>query len=57
MCAEGNPFRCHRSLVADALLARNIKAFHISSKKSAREHVLTSFAKVRGRKVTYPEQP
>jgi uncharacterized protein (DUF488 family) len=54
MCAEGNPFRCHRSLVADALLVRNVKPLHISSKKSSREHVLTSFAKVRGRKITYP---
>ncbi len=55
MCAEGNPFRCHRSLVADALLVRHVKALHISSKKSSREHVLTPFAKVKGRSITYPE--
>lgn len=54
MCAEGNPFRCHRSLVADALLVRHVKALHISSKISSREHVLTPFAKVKGRKITYP---
>ncbi len=54
MCAEGNPFRCHRSLVSDALLLRHVKALHISSKISAREHVLTPFAKVEGRKITYP---
>jgi uncharacterized protein (DUF488 family) len=54
MCAEGNPFRCHRSLVADALLVQHVKALHISSKISTREHVLTPFAKVRGRKITYP---
>lgn len=54
MCAEGNPFRCHRSLVADALLVRHVKALHISSKISAREHVLTPFAKVKGKKITYP---
>ncbi|MDE1763285.1 MAG: DUF488 domain-containing protein [Thaumarchaeota archaeon] len=54
MCAEGNPFRCHRSLVADALLVRHVKALHISSKISAREHVLTPFAKVSGKKITYP---
>lgn len=54
MCAEGNPFRCHRSLVADALMVRHVKALHISSKISAREHVLTPFAKVRGQKITYP---
>ena len=54
MCAEGNPFRCHRSLVADALLVRHIKTLHISSKISAREHVLTPFAKVKGHSITYP---
>jgi uncharacterized protein (DUF488 family) len=54
MCAEGNPFRCHRSLVADALLVRHVKALHISSKISAHEHALTPFAKVKGRKITYP---
>lgn len=54
LCAEGNPFRCHRSLVADALMARNVKALHIASKISAREHVLTQFAKVRGHEITYP---
>lgn len=53
MCAEGNPFRCHRSLVADALLVRHVKALHISSKASAREHVLTPFAKIDGKKITY----
>lgn len=54
MCAEGNPFRCHRSLVADALLVRHVKALHISSKISARQHILTPFAKVNGKKITYP---
>jgi len=54
MCAEGNPFRCHRSLVADVLLVRHVKGLHISSKISAREHVLTPFAKVKGKKITYP---
>jgi uncharacterized protein (DUF488 family) len=54
MCAEGNPFRCHRSLVSDALLVRHIKALHISSKISAREHIITPFAKVEGHNITYP---
>lgn len=54
MCAEGNPFRCHRSLVADALVIRKILALHISSKKSTRAHILTPFAKVRRKKITYP---
>jgi uncharacterized protein (DUF488 family) len=54
MCAEGNPFRCHRSLVADALSVRKVHVFHISGKTSAREHTLTEFAKVDGTKIIYP---
>lgn len=55
MCAEGNPYRCHRSLVADALTARGIRAIHISSRKPGRLHTLTPFARVKGTEVTYPE--
>jgi uncharacterized protein (DUF488 family) len=54
MCAEGNPFRCHRSLVADALTVRGVRVLHISSRQRAREHTLTPFAKVDGTRVTYP---
>ncbi|MDG6901919.1 MAG: DUF488 domain-containing protein [Nitrososphaerota archaeon] len=54
MCAEGNPYRCHRSLVADALTARGIRTIHISSKKSGRLHALTPFAKVDGSRIAYP---
>ncbi len=54
MCAEGNPFRCHRSLVADALTVRGVRVWHISSRKSAREHTLTPFAQVEGTRITYP---
>lgn len=54
MCAEGNPFRCHRSLVADALTVRGVRVLHISSRKSARGHRLTPFARVEGTQVTYP---
>ncbi len=54
MCAEGNPFRCHRSLVADALAVRRVRVLHISSKKSAREHKVTPFARVDGTRITYP---
>jgi uncharacterized protein (DUF488 family) len=54
MCAEGNPFRCHRSLVADALTVRKVHVFEISAKTSAREHALTKFARVHGTKITYP---
>ena len=54
MCAEGNPFRCHRYLVADALTVRKVRLLHISSRASAREHTLTRFADVKGKKITYP---
>ncbi len=54
MCAEGNPLRCHRSLVADALAVRGVTVLHISSRKSAKEHRLTPFAQVEETRITYP---
>lgn len=54
MCAEAVPWRCHRSLVADALLIRDWRVVDIIGPTSAREHKLTSFAKVQGRQITYP---
>jgi uncharacterized protein (DUF488 family) len=54
MCAEAVPWRCHRSLVADALLVRGIRALEIVSKAAPKEHKLTPFADVRGTKITYP---
>jgi len=54
MCAEAVPWRCHRSLVADALTARGAHVEHISSAKSATPHRLTSFAEINGTRVTYP---
>ena len=54
MCAEGVPWRCHRSLIADALLARGIQASEITSGVRARPHVLTPWAHVAGPHVTYP---
>jgi uncharacterized protein (DUF488 family) len=54
MCAEALPWRCHRSLVADALSARGIAVEHIMSKGSRRPHAYTSFAKTQDGKVTYP---
>jgi uncharacterized protein (DUF488 family) len=54
MCAEGNPYRCHRSLVADALTVRGIRVIHISSMKPGRLHTLTPFAKVKGYRIMYP---
>jgi uncharacterized protein (DUF488 family) len=58
MCAEAVPWRCHRSLVADALSVRDISVIEILSEKDYRSHKLTSFARVEGTRVTYPpEQP
>ncbi len=54
MCAEAVPWRCHRSLVADALTARGIEAAEIVSETKATPHKLTSFAKVDQWEVTYP---
>jgi|SRR5579885_2632040 len=54
MCAEAVPWRCHRSLVGDALVIRNIAVEDIISEKSCQPHNLTSFAKVDGDTITYP---
>jgi uncharacterized protein (DUF488 family) len=54
MCAEAVPWRCHRSLVADALLARGLGACEIASPTRLSPHRLTPFAKVEGTTVTYP---
>lgn len=54
MCAEGVPWRCHRSLVADALTVQKWKVFHIQSRKTAKLHKKTSFLRVRKGMITYP---
>ena len=54
MCAEAVPWRCHRSLVADALDARGIAVVEILSGTNHRMHKLTPFARVEGERVTYP---
>lgn len=54
MCAEALPWRCHRSLVADALLARGLAVEHIMTANSRKPHTFTPFAKVEGEVVTYP---
>jgi uncharacterized protein (DUF488 family) len=54
MCAEAVPWRCHRSMVADALTVRGIEVEHITSVAPASPHKLTSFASVEGERVTYP---
>jgi uncharacterized protein (DUF488 family) len=55
MCAEAVPWRCHRSLIADALLIRGMRVEHIMSPKSRKVHSLTPFAKVQGTTISYPE--
>jgi uncharacterized protein (DUF488 family) len=54
MCAEAVPWRCHRSLVADALIVRGIPVIEILSEASYRTHKLTLFARVTGTQITYP---
>jgi uncharacterized protein (DUF488 family) len=54
MCAEAVPWRCHRSLVADALCVRDVPVVEILSDTSYRMHTLTPFAKVEGVRITYP---
>jgi hypothetical protein len=54
MCAEAVPWRCHRSLIADALVARGVEAREIVSAKRLQPHRLTPFAVVDGERVTYP---
>jgi uncharacterized protein (DUF488 family) len=57
MCAEAVPWRCHRSLIADALLARGIDVREIVSTTESRPHTLTPWARVEGTTVTYPGLP
>ena len=57
MCAEAVPWRCHRSLIADALLVRGLKVEEITSETVARPHTLTPWACVVGEHITYPTVP
>lgn len=56
MCAEAVPWRCHRSLIADALLAKKVSVSDLFSEKSVKPHKLTSFAKVKSGTVFYPAE-
>jgi uncharacterized protein (DUF488 family) len=57
MCAEAVPWRCHRSLIADALLVRGIEVIEILGDSRTRPHALTPFARVDGVAITYPPEP
>jgi uncharacterized protein (DUF488 family) len=54
MCAEAVPWRCHRSLIADALTVARWRVLHIQSRRSARPHKRTSFLRVRSGRLLYP---
>jgi uncharacterized protein (DUF488 family) len=54
MCAEAVPWRCHRSLTSDALVARGIEVLEIVSKSPPKPHKMTPFAHVHGKQITYP---
>ena len=54
MCAEALPWRCHRSLIADALVVRGHAVNHIFSRTKFQPHVITTWARVEGTKITYP---
>lgn len=56
MCAEAVPWRCHRSLIADALTVRGIRVEDIMSMKRSQVHSLTPFARVQGHRITYPAE-
>lgn len=57
VCAEAVPWRCHRSLVADALTARGDRVIHIMGPGKGHQHALTPWARIEGRRVTYPGAP
>jgi uncharacterized protein (DUF488 family) len=56
MCAEAVPWRCHRSLIADALIARGYEVRDIMSAANAKPHILNPMARVHGQQVTYPAE-
>jgi uncharacterized protein (DUF488 family) len=58
LCAEAVPWRCHRSLIADAMLARGWEVLDILGPGAAKPHRLTGFVKIEGEKLSYPaEEP
>ncbi len=56
MCAEAVPWRCHRSLIADALIVRHIEADEITSAERLQPHRLHAFAQVHGTHISYPPE-
>ncbi len=56
MCGEAVPWRCHRSLISDALLIHGFEVKDIYSLTSVKDHTLTPWAKVQGTTLTYPAE-
>ena len=56
MCAEAVPWRCHRSLIADALVAQGLDVGHIMSATRCQKHALRPWAIVTGKRITYPPE-
>ncbi len=56
MCAEAVPWRCHRSLIADALTVQGFRVEHLLGPGRSQPHRLTPFARVMGATITYPPQ-
>jgi uncharacterized protein (DUF488 family) len=56
MCAEATPYRCHRSLISDALTARGLSVGHITAPGRLEDHRVTPFARFEGHRVTYPPE-
>lgn len=54
LCAEAVPWRCHRSMIGDALLARGMRVEEIPSRSRTRAHTLTPWALMRQKRVSYP---
>ena len=54
MCSEAVPWRCHRSLIADAMLVRGWEVLDIHDVTKVSPHKLTPFAQVKGKQITYP---
>jgi uncharacterized protein (DUF488 family) len=55
LCAEAVPWKCHRSLIADALVVRGVSVDHIMAPTRTQSHQLTPFARVSGMRITYPD--
>ncbi len=54
MCAEAVPWRCHRSLIADAMIVRDVEVRHIMGPGKFTAHRLTPFARTDGLRISYP---